>query len=708
MALINKIRQRAGLAVGIVAVAMGLFIVGTDLFNSNSAILGKNDRTIGEIAGEEINYDEFQNELEKLKYQFQMRNQGNPPSENEMFTLRQQAWEMLIIKHVFAEQYEKLGIKVSDEESWDMVQGDNVDPSIKNDPSFQDPETGEFDKQRVIEFIKQINQMPAGNFYRESWILFEEGLTPARRRLKYDNLLVKSTYVTEAEAEKQYEEETAVAEAEYLYIPFYTVENSEITVDESDLRAYYREHKEEYETEPSRDISYVTVDIVPSSEDSAYFQQEMGRIKEQFKTASNDSVFARSESDTRNFYDRYTINQLPDILQKNHTNLTPGDVRGPYYVDGYFTLYKISDIVEDTVQAAKASHILVKWEDESDAAKEEARNEAHALLRQLQGGADFETLARENSQDPGSASKGGSLGWFGKGRMVKPFEEAVFSASREGLINRLVESQFGYHIIRVDEVPTNKAFEVATVEREITPSDVTRNEAYRQIDLFASSSSNYDEFVENAEADSLEIQTAENNGPNDRRISDLGGARQIIQWMYQDASLGDVSQVFELEDQYVVAVLTGITEKGTASFEEVKDQIRPVVENKKKGEIIKNKLAEMNGSLQELADQYGDDANVYNSSDIKLSTSSLPSVGFAPEVIGKIFGMEEGATSEPIEVENGVVVVKLQAKTPAPEIADHTSYQTQLQQRYANRASYNVSEAIREAADIKDYRYRFF
>jgi len=696
------------LAVGIVAVAMGLFIVGTDLFSSKSSILNKRDTTIGEIAGQEVDYEEFQEQLDKLVNNFALRT-NRKPSENEMYTLRQQAWEMMIVNTAFESQYDKLGIEVTDEESWDMIQGNNIDFNIKQ--TFVNPQTGEFDRSRLLQYLQQLNQItPQDQGYNEklNWKLFEESLIPGRKRLKYDNLLVKSTYITEVEAENQYQDETSVAEIKYLYVPYYTVDDSLISYSDQDLRNYYNEHQEDYKTEESRGISYVTIPVIPSSLDTLFFKEEMERIREDFKTSKDDSLFAKSRSDTRNFYDSYSIDQLPERLKVNYSNLSEGDVRGPYFVDGYLTLYKVTEITKDTIPSVRARHILVKWQTDDEAGKAAARAKANRIISQLKRGADFAELARTESEDPGTAPRGGDLGWFGKGKMVKSFEEAAFGATSKGLIDRPVESQFGYHIIDVTETKTYTSFKVATIAREITPSDETINEAYLRAELLVSESSDYDSFVENSKKDSLEVFTADNIDKNQRRINDLGDARTVVQWVYRDASLGDVSNVFELTDNYVVAVLTSVVNEGISDFDEVKDEIESKVKNKKKAEYITGKLNGIEGSLDQKSNEYGPDASVSSMSNLKESDNTIQNVGFVPEVVGMVFGMEAGKTSAPTEVENGVVMVELETLTTAPEIADYSAYKSKLEQQVSGRVSYGISEAIRENADIQDYRYKFF
>ena len=399
MALINKIRQRSGWAIGVVAIGLGFFVVGGDVLGPNSTILGKNKTDVGEIAGEVIERERYQEQINQIKYNYTV-NYGRNPSEGEMYSIRQQAWDYLIVKVAFQNQYDQLGIQVTEDEQWDMVQGDNVTFELKQ--AFTDPQTGEFQRDRIISYLKQVNQLPPQQ--QASWYMFEQDLKPSRLRIKYDNLLVKTTYATEAEAKNQYQEETAVAEIKYLYIPYYSVSDSLATVTDKELKTYLNDHQAEYKVEETRNFSYVSIPVHPSAEDTTFFQQEMEQLKVDFKSNTEDSLFARSNSDADQFYSKLTIDALPKMLQVNFSNLSVGDVRGPYFQEGRFALYKVSNVIEDTIGAAKASHILIKWTDESEAAKATARKKAQGILNQLRNRGNFEQLARENSED-GSARK---------------------------------------------------------------------------------------------------------------------------------------------------------------------------------------------------------------------------------------------------------------------------------------------------------------
>ncbi len=702
MALISKIREKTGLAVGIIAFGLILFLIGGDILGPNSVILGKGKNTVGEIAGEEIPREEYLQQIEELKYNYTL-NFGRNPTESDMISIRQQAWDYLIVKKAFQKQYEKLGLEITEEELVDMVQGNNIHPDLVQ--AFTNPETGEFNREQIVTFLQNIDQMNPQQ--QAGWYLFESNLEPSRLRMKYDNLIVKSNFVTTAEARTQYRLENTTAEVEYLYVPYYTVSDTLVEVAESDLRAYLREHENEYILEDGRTLNYVSFPITPSSGDTLYTRQEIEELTEQLRQVNDDSIYARINTDGDRPFGTYNIGQLPLRLRDQYRELEKGDIIGPYLQGGNFIVHKISGVVDDTVYHARASHILIRPDSESAADRNAAGREALDLLNQLRNGANFAFLARNNSDDP-SASSGGDLGWFNENRMVKPFADAVFSRNSEGLIPRVVESEYGFHLINVTGVRTNKLFKVATIEREIIASDETRNEAFRQADYFTSISGNRKAFEENAATDSLVINTAEDIGKNDRRITGLGEAEQIIRWAFVDASIGEVSDVFELQDAYVVAVLTDKTEAGVAGLEDVREQILPKVKNQLKGDIIIQRLNTLQGTLEEIASQYGEDANVYSHPDLRLSSNSLPSVGFAPKSVGVAFSLEEGEVSEPVEENDGIVIIKLNGLIEPPEIADYSNYKNQLEQRRTSQASYLLSEAVKEYSDIVDERYKFF
>ena len=242
MALINKIREKSGWAIGFIAIGLGLFIVGSDILGpGNGGGMFGNDEKIGEIAGEKITLQEFQTELQRTQANYAMQT-GRNPSEAEMGGMRDQAWNQLIFQTAYQEQFDKLGLAVTDDELEDMVQGSHVHQVIKQ--TFVNPTTKEFDKALVIRYLQSLRSDSIPPQQKAAWESFEQQLGPERLRTKYENLLKNTAYVTKAEAKREYEAQTAKASASALYVPFYSVPDSTMKVTDEQLQTYLNENKD--------------------------------------------------------------------------------------------------------------------------------------------------------------------------------------------------------------------------------------------------------------------------------------------------------------------------------------------------------------------------------------------------------------------------------------------------------------------------------
>lgn len=702
MALIGTLRNKMGTWVVVfVFVAISAFVLG-DLFSGNSNILSWGQRTVGEIAGKEISIDEYQGAIQERVNSFIMSN-GFEPNESQMVGIRQQAWDLLIARHAVTPEYDKVGVAVTNAEVTDMISGKNIFEGIKQ--SFINQETGEFDRAQLGSYLNQLQSMPQNSEPYIRWQLFQRDLKPSRERIKYENLLLKSSYVTKAEAEREYHLQNDVAEAKYLYIPYHAIPESESGVTDKDYQDFYNRHKERFKTDGSRDIKYVAFTVEPSADDSLAVKENLERAVNEFKTSSNDSIYASNNTEGDNPFATYHVGNVPSFIPQDQ--LTEGNVIGPILEGETYYVVKVSRVFNDTTYAARARHILIRPSDDTEAAKREAREQARTILKDIRGGADFAAKAREFGTD-GTASRGGDLGWFTTGQMVPPFEKAIFGATKAGLLADVVETDYGFHIVEVTEPKTNKAYQLAIVEQQILPSDESLNDAYRKAELFASGLSGVAEFERRAKESNIPVLEAKNVLAGDRRIGALGDARQVVQWLYRDASVGEVSEIFDLTDQYVVAVMTKEIKKGYRPLEDAKAEMKGEVVKIAQGRKIVEKLKGTSGTLEEIASAFGNDANIYSNSDIRLNSNALPTVGFDPKVVGAVFALEDGKRSGPIEGENGVVIIELQNKTVAPSLNDYVAYKEQLAENSFSLSSMSILEAIREAADIEDKRYKFF
>ncbi|MFD2936002.1 peptidylprolyl isomerase [Spirosoma flavum] len=706
MSVINKIRERSGLAVGIIAVSLILFIVGGDLLGGRSLLFGGNQQEVGEIAGQSIDYQEFNAKVDELRAQFEQQS-GRPPADQDLAQIREQAWNQMLFEIAYQKEFDKLGLKVSSEELVDMVQGNNISPAVRQ--AFTNPQTGVFDKSSIITYLKGLKNLPVQQ--QAAWASFEKNLSSERLREKYEGLMRLSIFATTAEAQKEYQAQNSKANVKFLFVPYYTINDTTVKVTDSQLQDYLTKHKDEYPGSDSRSIQYVTFSVSPSKDDSSALYNQIKLLARGLGAATNDSTFAQQNSDVRvPLY--LTAGEMPEQLRSSIPTFSTGGIYGPFREGSTYFIYKYGGTKKDTNFTARASHILIQTKGLADSAKADARRRAEGILKQIQGGASFEALAQTNSDD-GSRSVGGDLGYFkNNGQMVKPFESAIFGATSAGLIPRLVETEFGYHIIKVTQPKTNVLYRVAAIGKSITPSQTTRDEALRKADQFASDVRTKEAFDAKIKEDkSLVVATADRLPEGANQINALTGTevRPIIRWAFDDKTdLNAVSEPFEVGDQYVIAVLTNKTAKDKVDINDFRSELSTKVRNELKGEQIISKLGNASGSLEAIAQKYGAGALVENVDDVNLATGFLRSAGVDPVALGKAFGLKPGKRTKPFVSDGGVLVMETTTLTPAPVIADYALYKTQIQQNNTSRISFYINEAIKEAAKVEDRRSKFY
>lgn len=702
MALIKQIRQRTGLAIGVIAGGLILFLLGGDLLSPNSSLLNSNQNIVGEIAGDEITLEEYSLKVEEFKAMFQQRT-GRVASEPEMVSVREQAWQAMIVERVFDEEYDKLGLTVSNQELVDMVQGKNIVPELRS--QLVNPQTGEFDKNQLISLLQNLeNADPA---QQAAWAQQEKVFAQSRLRVKYDNLLATSEYATTAEAKLEHNAANTIADASVLFVPYYVIPDGDIKVEESELSAYLSEHQEKFQVGNTANLEYVSFSILPSGQDSAAVISRIQELTESLKTAENDSIMVSQNSELQNPFVTFRPGDaLPASLTSNAGELVVGQTYGPYVTaNSSYVTYKVSEQYEGTPRM-RASHILFSTEGMDDAGKAAVKAQAETVLEEVKANGNFAVAATQYGQD-GTAQNGGDLGWFAKEDFVEAFANAAYAAKSTGLLSSVVETEYGYHIIDVTELPQSSYTKLAILELELVASDATRNEAFRNADSFAAESGNRNEFTENATENGYRILEANNVDATSRNLNNLQNAREVIIWAFSEASAGEVSEVYEVGSAYLVATLISKKEEGEAKLSDVKDQVTQEVLKDKKAAIIAEKLAGKS-TLEEMKAVYSD-ASINEVPDLKLNASVIPGIGFAPKAIGSIFGLtNSGELTKPIQEDIGVVVGKLNNLNPSNEIGDYSAYQSQLTMGASQRMTYTIMMALQDLADVKDFRYKYY
>ncbi len=705
MALITKIREKSGIAAAAIAISLVLFLVGSDIFQGKSSLFGSSSQEVGEIAGESIMIQDFQKKVEEATANYTAQT-GKGPSEQEAASIRDQVWNQFILDIAYKKEFDALGLKVSEEELIDMVQGNYIHPSVRQ--QFTNPQTGQFDKTFVIQFLKNLKTMPAQQ--QQAWAAFEKSISQDRIRSKYENLLRLSNYVTQADAAKEYQSQNAKFNARFLFVPFFSVPDTTIKVTDAQLEEYLAKHKDQFKGTNTRSIQYATFPVIPTKQDTVEFYNQIKKLAKDLAVAPNDSAFAMLNSDVRTPY-LLPYAEIPAAVKTMLPTFQVGGIYGPFKEGLTYSIYKYGGVKKDSLFTMRASHILIAPANKSDSAKAQAKQRAEAILTQIKGGGSFETLAQMNGMD-GTAQNGGDLGYFkNNGAMVKSFEKALFGFNGTGLMPGVIETEFGYHIVKVTDAKSNTSYKLAAINKAIAPTQATLDKVFTQADAFANANGTLAAFEVALKKDkSIIMMRADRLQENSSAVNNLANAREIVRWAFdENTAVGDGSKkVFEQDNQYIVAYLTGKTDKDNVKVDDYRIELTALVRNQLKGEQISKKLAGIKGTLEQIAQKYGAGALVETVQDQTLAGGMLNTAGPDAVALGRIAGLKNGKRSSVFVGDNGVFIAEKTGGVAAPALADYSQYKNQLQMMGVQRSSFYINEAIKDNAKIVDKRYKFY
>ena len=687
MVSLENIRNRSGLLMVVIGFAMLAFIL-TDLMSSSNGSVST-DLVVGVIDDEEIDYQLFEQRIQKT-----LESQRTSNSNLNVNQVRNTVWNQIVRETILNNQYNDLGLKVSSYELFDMVQGDNPYPAVKQ--SFTNPETGKFDRARLLQFLKEdINNDETGQAMQQ-WLNFEEAIRKERETNKYNALISKGLSVSEWEAQQNKNYQSEIRNVSYVQIPFQNIPDSLISIKDSDLKSYMDDNSSMYQQSASRSIEYVVFNVMPSEADRNDAQDWIEDIKSDFSLTEDNEIFIRKNSDVFNRVLYVPENDLSENV-KPLISSPIGTIIGPFNFN--FNTLRLAKLVDVSSRpdSVKARHILISSNDKDSEIK------IDSLKNIISNGQSFSKLAQEFSDDKGSAVNGGDLGWFSEGMMVEEFNDACFNAKKGDLI--IVKTQFGTHLIELlEKSKSTKKYEVAYLDRQITYSNTTYQNVFSRAGKFAAENSNYDQFNMSVSSQNLSRRFADELEENTITIPGLDNPRELVRWAY-NSKVGDVSDVFEFGNKIVVATLTSIKKEGLKELEDIRNEVKSLVLNQKKSEMLINELSSYN-SLENISSDFG--SQITSVEGINFSSSQVPKLGDQPEFVGATFALEEGQTSKVFSGKNAVFAIKVDKIITAPENSDISNTKNSIIKNLRNRSSFQSYQSLVELFDVKDNRAKFY
>ena len=699
MGIMGFLRDRMGKILAItIGFALLAFIVG-EVIKSGGSFFKDDRNMLGEVGGEKVAYDEFNKKVEQNSAQFRQQSGQSALSPQILAYVQENTWNQYVSQLILQKEVEKIGLSVGDAEVKSMISGNNPNPQIIQ--AFGDPKTGQLDRNRLNNFLSQLPTLSPD--VQKQWQDFGDQMIDAKLSEKYVSMVTNGLYVNTLDAKDDYEAKNKLVNFKYVTLDYASLPDNKITVTDDDYQSYYNDHKGEFKNpQESRTIDYVAINAAPSKDDSLAIKKQADKLAVDFKASTNDSLFVQINAETKTpltYQHKGRLDAKTDSIMFSSPN---GFVYGPYLSNGSYKIAKLVDAHTEP-DSVKARHILI---DDKTIGVDKAIAKADSIKKLIQGGKSFAELANTYSIDKNSAVKGGDLGTFGRGAMIPVFEDAVFKGKKGDLV--VVPSQFGVHLIEIEEQKgSSKVAKVAVVDVPLKASSATQTVAYSKAQDFLAKLTK-DNFDEQAKKAGLVKKTAADITGTAAAVQGIDNAREIVRWAFT-ASNGDFSdKVYIAGNQYIVASLVQVKPKGQLSLDAVKKQIEPLVKNKVKAKALTEKLqAALSGSsnIDQVAQKAG--SKVLPIQNIVFANPVIPGAAAEYKVIGAIFGSQPNKLSAPFEGQAGVFVYSVDSFTNPAPFANGSREKQQLAQAIMQRAYSQVFEALKDKANVKDYRAKF-
>jgi len=694
MAMMARMRSLAPAFIITVGALFVLFMVISDS-NVLEALGGGRTNFVGSVNGDEISYQEFQAALDKQR-EMKKQQTGEDIPEDQTDQFREQVWDALVTQKLLEQEVERLGITVTDDEVRDIILGDNPPQFLKQ--NFIDS-TGQFNREAYENAIYDPQN-------EKILLQAEDYVRQNRLNEKLQTMLLASITVSEDEVMRRFNEQNIYMNGVYTLFPTTLFPDSVLNITDEDLKEYYEDNPDKFKVNAQRKIKFVLFKNVPSKTDTNLVVKNLENVK---VIAENDTAkfksFVDIYSDQPYSIDTVAVNTLSQEAVNQFRTSDEGSIIGPVPSPQGYALYHLLEVIPVKEKFVRASHILINQigDDEKNLA------EANRIYQEILNGADFKQMAKQYSKDPGSAQKGGDLGWFGKGMMIKEFEDACFNG-KTGEIQKPLKTNFGYHIIKVTDQSTNK-FVVENIINQVKISATTKDDNYNAAGDFAYLADKND-FEKEAELMNYNIQESSPFMENSPSIPGLGSNKRLVKFCF-DNGLNDISEVFKVQTGFVVVKISEVIPEGVQDFEEVKQKVKFYLTNDKRFD----KLKELAAGLLQKADN---DINKMPSLDKRIKVqatgrfnaqTSIPNIGKDYAFINASLSLDKGQTSEPVKSNRGYYIIHLTEKTGF----DSTAYATQsttirnsIIQEKTNAYLNTWLNNLKQEANIIDNRHLFY
>lgn len=664
MTSLQKIRNHGALLIAVVGIAMLAFILG-DFLNSGSSFFHRSRENVAVIEGNKVHYTEYEAANEQLTEVYKLET-GRSDFDEEMTTqLRNQVWSMLVMDYTMRAQAEKIGMAITADELKELCIGENPHQIIASRRTFMD-ENGQFNRDAVINLLQAINQegeetedanlQQAKNY----WMYWEKALRITYMQEKYTALLQHLLKANTLEAQYAFDARQKGVSIEYVMQPYFAIADSLVSVNEKDIKALYKKHKEQYKQTPNRAIKYIAYDIVPSEDDFKAEEALMNNLKEDFQTAEDITL---------------VVNTNSDIMY-----------------DGF-------DYSESTVPTQFKEFAFAKGAKVGDCTDILFENNTYAMARIMQCGYSMPDSIELKAIIPEGEDQ--ELGWFTANELPKNIAEKAFATKRGGQFT--IAQGMGELTYEVMEVSAaTPKVKLAILSRSVTPSSKTYSTIYNNAKQFIVANPTLEAMETAAQEAGMAVIPQYNLTATTDKVGQLKSSRPIVRWAFE-AKEGQVSDVFECGQQFIIAALAEVNDSEYRSLESVRAELTYEATNNAKAAYIKEQL---NGveTLAAAAEVLGQ--SIQSVERVSLADTRLGNAGMEPSVIGTAIALGENKLSQPIQGNMGVFLIQTGMAMNTNEEFNVEAEKAQIAARFAY-LPYQAMQIMEDKADIEDNRANF-
>lgn len=535
MAVLGEIRNRPWLLMGIIAIAMLAFVVNPD---SLEKLFGAKPGVYGKVNGDEITKEDFDDQLFLLQQQAQQ--QGQPAK-----GLEEQAWQMVVQSKLIEQQFDKMGLTLTEDMFWNQIQ---FDPMFAQNKENFDAK-GNFKVQEIKKQIEELQTSGNVEMYN-NWLKTRKAMQyRMMARQLFANVSTGIT-VSKKEAEEMMKQRDQVADIDFVKVDYAAyAQKNPVKITSQDLTDYIKKHPVMFKRDASRNVGLVYFPAAPSSEDDATAQKEINKLfaegsevsggKENFQNTTNDSMFVALNSDMPFNPQYFSASQLPVAIKDKVAAASIGTTFGPYKEQNFYVVSKILD--KKPSDSTLSRHILVSYKGNQAAGtatrtKEEAKKLADSINTVVKADPSKFVELLKYSSDPGSAAQGGSVGWTTPATPFVP-EYLSFLANNGKGATAVVETQFGYHVINIEDKKSGAmTYKVANLVKAVKPSDKTENEVYTKATKFIQQvqGKSFNDFSNVAKKNNYQFSNPKEIGRFQGQLPGLGTDKdeEIIAWAF--------------------------------------------------------------------------------------------------------------------------------------------------------------------------------